>query len=256
MFNRKVFVALFIAIPVSVLAQGGPAGGGTTEITEVIPNYGDSELTIMGSSLSDGSATPSVELGGKVLNVTSFDANSIVADANLNSFVAGDYLLRVDPNFKKGKSVQTLLTLGSDTVLSESEVDAFVSNNGYSKVMVFENPDTTLSGFIVGCIAASSFTIVFPESGKVVLQVQAATSAGYLDGTMQLAIKTTPGDCSYGPSTALHEGGFVATVSLTKVLTVSNPGPQTFHLNAIKWGGIADGSGQVQRAHWVATFYY
>lgn len=52
-------------------------------------------------------------LGVLNLAVTFHDANMIQAEGNLNSLGAGDFLLTVDPNYRRAKIVEMHLTLGA-----------------------------------------------------------------------------------------------------------------------------------------------
>lgn len=106
-------VSCFALLFLPVSPRAAPGGKVVTETVEIIPDYNNGELTIMGIDLSDGVAPPNVELGGFILNVTSFDSISVVADANLNAFLPGDYLRVLNPNSKQGTTVQALLSLGN-----------------------------------------------------------------------------------------------------------------------------------------------
>ena len=85
----------------------------STEIVAVLPNYDSGQLIIRGSGLSDVDA-PIIELGGFLLPITSWSDTEITAELDPSNYALGEYLLVVDPNFKRSKKVQTMISLGAE----------------------------------------------------------------------------------------------------------------------------------------------
>jgi hypothetical protein len=128
-------LAAIISLGFIGITRAAP-GGGVSEILEVDVDYELGRLTIEGTGFDDGTALnePIVTLGGYLLTDVIFThldptigPDTIQGDIDLESLflVTGDYLLIVDPNVKKAKTSELILTIQG----SSSQPPAHPSSN-------------------------------------------------------------------------------------------------------------------------------
>lgn len=115
---KFALTAMLVIIVIGLFTTLNAApGGGSTDIIEVLVDYDNNELSILGSHLSDGVTEPIVTLGSEVLtfdSVGDYDAGLIIAQvSDIEAYLPGDYLLTVDPMFKSSKPAEMMLSLGA-----------------------------------------------------------------------------------------------------------------------------------------------
>jgi hypothetical protein len=82
-------------------------------ISEVIPDYAQNRIYVVGRDFGDGEEAPEVFLGGSLLNIETFGDQFLVGVVDFDNFVPGDYELLVAPAGQDTGSDSILLTIGA-----------------------------------------------------------------------------------------------------------------------------------------------
>lgn len=182
MANKLRFTLPILAVIISLgfigIAQAVP-GGGDTEITEVMLNYEDGQITIIGSDFDDGADTngPIVKLGGVPVFVDTFAPDTINGVIDLvNDFpIPGDFLLVVEPDYRKAKTAELMLTVsapGQDGTPGADGVDGAPGEDGEDGATGPAGPQGPAGQNSGSCSVAEdppfTFTMICPDGSVAV----------------------------------------------------------------------------------------